>query len=50
MSQPGARCQECGGAFTADEWERRHTPSGDPLADVHDRCCPDEPPAPPEES
>lgn len=36
-----SRCMVCDGGFTATEWLARHTPNSDPLAEVHDRCCPD---------
>lgn len=35
-------CAVCGGPFVDDDdWEARHSLSSNPLAEVHDRCCPD---------
>ena len=38
---PTASCIICGEAFTEAEWEVRHSPSDDPLAEAHEECCPD---------
>jgi hypothetical protein len=34
-------CDECHMPFTSDEWDNRHTPNGNPEAEVHEGCCPD---------
>jgi len=32
-------CWVCDKPFTEDEWEDRHTPDDNPLADCHAACC-----------
>lgn len=35
-------CDHCHCPFVdADDWDARHTPDNNPLADVHARCCTD---------
>ncbi len=34
-------CDECGEPFTQEDWEDRHTPDADALAEVHAECCQD---------
>jgi RNA polymerase subunit RPABC4/transcription elongation factor Spt4 len=35
------RCLVCGSGFSEEEWDLRHTPSTDELAEVHAECCPE---------
>jgi hypothetical protein len=32
-------CWVCNKPFSEDEWEGRHTPDDNPLADCHADCC-----------